>query len=1144
MTLPGSYLQVLRDCSLNEETFQQLVDLIEPLFQTQLDHYRTIAKNFPHGGMIVIDGDLRHLVADGQSFEYQGLSREAVEGKTLDELVTGPAAVELADVFRAALDGQRVVKEMEFGGRFNQFHTIPLPGAHLGMIIGVDITELQQRTKAQQDTQYFLDHLIKAVPDIIYIYDLAEKRNIYVNHEIAFWLGYSAQEVQDMGSRMVELMIHPDDQARVFEDNQKFDALLDDESLEIEYQVRHKNGEWRWLNSRRIVFKRDLGGKVVQILGIAQDITQRKHLEIALREKHDELDNFFMVTLDLWCVANTDGYFIKLNKRWEASLGYCLDELMGRRFLDFVHPDDIKVTQDAIELLDAQNPILNFTNRYRCKDGSYRFIEWNAHPQGKLIFAAARDITERKQLEAAQSQLTAIVTSSRQAIISRNLDGVITSWNRGAEEIFGYTAAEAIGNTMLHLLPPERVPNVINNLTRVKYGEHIEHYESEFIRKDGTQRWISMSISAIIDSDGNIIGGATIGQDITRRKELEAYQAQLTAIVESSGDGIIGRTLDGIITSWNRGAEQLYGYTAAEMIGTTMEKLIPADRLYELEANLAKARAGKYVERYETVRIHKNGTQLDVAFTISPIKDKDGTIIGVATINQNIGELKRIQNALRQSEARSHAVITTMTEGLVLQARNGSIEICNPAAERILGLTAEQMMGRTSIDPRWQAIHEDFTPFPGETHPAMVTLQTGQPVSNVVMGVYKPDGLLTWILINSQPLFQHVENQPYAVVASFTDITHIKHIEQALQESEARLRSIFETIDDAVWSMEFPSRRITYLNPAGYRIFGYPPDEFHQLTDPLLELAHPDEVMSVKSSFNEIVTTGHIDLQYRIVRPDGAIRWIHNRSWLIYDHNGQASRIEGIISDITESRLIQHQQIDLEIERERVQLLSDFISNTSHELRTPLTIIATNTYLMKRMDDPQQREIRAAQVEKQISYLNRMIGQLHEMVTLNQLRQLDLEILDLDSIVKEVFRKYSPRKSGVRLILDLNAHPNKIAGNTDYLSLAFSQLLDNAVRFSHEEGEVVIRTGLGEGEVYLEVEDSGVGIGAEHLDHIFKQFYKANRGRTRKDEGLGMGLAFVRQIMALHHGYVTVQSELERGSTFRLHFPLGNIIQS
>ncbi|WP_099099004.1 PAS domain S-box protein [Nostoc sp. 'Peltigera malacea cyanobiont' DB3992] len=157
----------------------------------------------------------------------------------------------------------------------------------------------------------------------------------------------------------------------------------------------------------------------------------------------------------------------------------------------------------------------------------------------------------------------------------------------------------------------------------------------------------------------------------------------------------------------------------------------------------------------------------------------------------DITERKRMEEALRESEQRYRSVITAMAEGIVLQQSDGRITTCNDSAERILGLTADQMMGRTSIALRWRAIHEDGTSFPDETHPAIVTLRTGKPQFHVIMGVHKPDGSLTWISINSQPLFESDESKPSAVVTSFTDITDRKQAQIALQQQTERERMVY-----------------------------------------------------------------------------------------------------------------------------------------------------------------------------------------------------------------------------------------------------------------------------------------------------------------------------------------------------------------
>ncbi|WP_199331583.1 diguanylate cyclase domain-containing protein [Aulosira sp. FACHB-615] len=174
----------------------------------------------------------------------------------------------------------------------------------------------------------------------------------------------------------------------------------------------------------------------------------------------------------------------------------------------------------------------------------------------------------------------------------------------------------------------------------------------------------------------------------------------------------------------------------------------------------------------------------------SQIRDTQDQYFGRLYVFEDISDRLQTENSLKNSEQSYRSVITTMAEGIILQQADGSITACNKSAERILGLTSEQIKGKAAIDPRWRAIYEDASPFPRENCPALVTLRTGQPQFNVIVGIYKPDGSLTWISINSQPLFHPHQSKPYAVVASFTNITAHKQAELALQQQAQRERMI------------------------------------------------------------------------------------------------------------------------------------------------------------------------------------------------------------------------------------------------------------------------------------------------------------------------------------------------------------------
>ena len=262
------------------------------------------------------------------------------------------------------------------------------------------------------------------------------------------------------------------------------------------------------------------------------------------------------------------------------------------------------------------------------------------------------DITARKkaqiEAEAAASSLSAIVDSSDDAIISKDLNGTITSWNKGAERLFGYTAEELIGKSITLLIPPDRQNEEPEILARLRKGERVDHFETLRRRKDGTLLDISLTISPVKNASGQIIGASKIARDTSETKRAERNNRLLSAIVDSSDDAIISKDLNGTIMSWNSGAERLFGYPAAEAIGMSVMTLIPEDRLDEEPRILGRLRRGERVDHFETVRRKKDGTLLDISLTISPVRNAEGAIIGASKIARDITERKRAEAEIRR----------------------------------------------------------------------------------------------------------------------------------------------------------------------------------------------------------------------------------------------------------------------------------------------------------------------------------------------------------------------------------------------------------------------------------------------------------------------------------------------------------------
>ena len=252
--------------------------------------------------------------------------------------------------------------------------------------------------------------------------------------------------------------------------------------------------------------------------------------------------------------------------------------------------------------------------------------------------------------ESLPNLLSSIVESCDDAIISKDLNGVITSWNRAATQMFGYSAEEMIGKPVLVLFPEELKHQEEVILRKLRAGEKVDHLQTIRVRKDGRRLNVSLTTSPIRDLQGRVIGGSKIVRDVSNQNESEEARLRLAAIVESSDDAIISKDLNGIVTSWNEGAARLFGYRPQEMIGQSILKIIPLELHYQEPFILERIRAAERIEHYETERMTKNGERILVSLTISPLKDDRGRVVGVSKIARDITQSKKIEMALIQSE--------------------------------------------------------------------------------------------------------------------------------------------------------------------------------------------------------------------------------------------------------------------------------------------------------------------------------------------------------------------------------------------------------------------------------------------------------------------------------------------------------------
>lgn len=244
--------------------------------------------------------------------------------------------------------------------------------------------------------------------------------------------------------------------------------------------------------------------------------------------------------------------------------------------------------------------------------------------------------TDLEEKEATEAFIKAIMNSSDDGIISKTLEGIITSWNPAASRMFGYLENEVIGKHISIIIPPDRLNEEDFIINKIKAGQKIDHFETVRLAKDGTEKQIDLSISPIKIKNGQIIGISKIARDITLKKEIAVKQGMLAAIVDSSDDAIISKTIDGVITSWNHSATNMFGFSEQEAIGKHISIIIPRERLEEETLIIENIRNGNKVDHFETERIAKDGTKKNISVTVSPIKNNKGIIIGASKTARDI----------------------------------------------------------------------------------------------------------------------------------------------------------------------------------------------------------------------------------------------------------------------------------------------------------------------------------------------------------------------------------------------------------------------------------------------------------------------------------------------------------------------------
>ena len=429
------------------------------------------------------------------------------------------------------------------------------------------------------------------------------------------------------------------------------DAFQNGVVRDLEIKLRMKTGGVRLLKLSADIINVQ-GEKCILTSSI--DITENRRAEDALREINQRVSATYEFAPVGIVESSPEGRYIDGNEQFCAITGYDKKELFELGIREVTHaedfPADIELHQ---KLVAGEIPFYQIEKRYVRKDGSivwcdlFRSAVRDAEGKTLYTIGAVSNITTRKLAEEAlresEESYRILAETASDAIIRIDENSTIQFVNTAAERIFGYATEEMIGQSLTMLMPEEMRQKHRAGLARyMRTGKRNLNWESIEVparHKTGRLFPLEISFGEYHSEEKRFFIG--IARDISKRKQTEKATAHLAAIVESSDDIIISKDLDGIITSWNKGAEKIYGYTAAEVIGKPMTILIPSNLVNEEPQILDRIKRGEVIDHYETVRRRKNGTELDVSLTISPIRDEAGKIIGASKIARDITERRQ-----------------------------------------------------------------------------------------------------------------------------------------------------------------------------------------------------------------------------------------------------------------------------------------------------------------------------------------------------------------------------------------------------------------------------------------------------------------------------------------------------------------------
>lgn len=808
------------------------------------------------------------------------------------------------------------------------------------------------------------------------------------------------------------------------------------------------------------------------------------------------------------------------------------------------------------------------------------------------------DITERKRAEEMRSRLAAIVDSSDDAIIGKTLGGIITSWNQGAEKVFGYPAAEAIGKPMLMLFPPERMDEEPEIRARIARGESVLHFETERVCKDGRRINVSVTLSPITDADGRISGVSNIARDITTRKQAEVAlresEARFRALFEESPVGIAQGSVANIeFFSVNQRYCDIVGYSREELQKLNFTKFTHPDDLAADLANLNRMLAGEF--RHYTMEkrfIRKDGAIVWASLTVVALWNPGEKPDHFMAVVEDVTERKQAAEALRESQAMYSSLVEQMPAGVFRKNAEGRYVFVSSYFCRLRNTTPDKFLGKL---PRELPAAEERFFDQAVSHHAEI-MRTGKSIE--VLDEYdRPDGAKLFFHVVKSPVFdgagkiigsqgvlldvtanKRAEGEIRRLNAELEQrvIERTAQLEAAnaeLDRNRADLQSLFESLP-GLYLVLTPELKIVAASDAYlkatmttreglfgrglFEVFPDNPDDAnangvsnlrasldqvrqnalpHTMAIQKYDVRRPDGAFEERfwSPINAPVLGADRQVKYIIHRVEDVTEFVRQKAQPTTFNTELRTRMEQMEAEIFKSsQKLQEANCQLEAANKELEAFS---YSVSHDLRAPLR--AVNGFAGIVLEDfgsqlPDDCKRYLERIRNGGQRMGELIDDLLKFARLSR-QPLSRQMVDTGKLVRDSLEDLKPLQDGREIVFRIGELP-PCHGDPALLKQGWVNLLSNAIKYSRGRKPAIVEVGCTRvnGRNVYFVRDNGTGFDMQYVHKLFGVFQRLHR--ADEFEGTGVGLAIVQRVIHRHGGQVWAESKENEGATF--HFNL------